>query len=246
MPKASPAEQLRLLDLQALDAKLNALKRRAQQVSGDPALRAAAERTAAAEAELTALNTEIFDVERELERAENDVQVVTVRMQRDQARLDSGSGSPKDLTALQHELGTLATRRSNLEDTELEVMERLETLKSSQEALQEQAEAARADQARLESARDEELAAIHAEQASVAQERAALAADIEPGLLAVYEKALAHRGVGAARLFHGTSEGSGMQLSPGDLADIRKAAADEIVFCPDSGCILVRSTEWGS
>lgn len=246
MAKASPAEQLRLLDLQALDAKLNKLKRHAQQVSGDPALVSAAERTAEAEAALVALNTEVSDVERELERAENDVQVVTARMQRDQARLDSGTGSPKDLTALQHELGTLGKRRSDLEDAELEVMERLEALKTRQAAQQEQADAVRAEQARLEAARDEELAAVEAERATVAQERAALAADIEPGLLAVYEKTLAHRGVGAARLFHGTSEGSGMQLSPGDLAEIRKAADDAVVFCPDSGCILVRSAEWGS
>jgi predicted nucleic acid-binding Zn-ribbon protein len=35
-----------------------------------------------------------------------------------------------------------------------------------------------------------------------------------------------------------------MALSPGDLAAIRAAAEDEIVFCPDSGCILVRSPEW--
>jgi predicted nucleic acid-binding Zn-ribbon protein len=63
-------------------------------------------------------------------------------------------------------------------------------------------------------------------------------------MLAIYEKTLAKRGVGAARLFHGTSEGSGMQLSPGDLAEIKGASEDEIVFCPDSGCILVRSAEW--
>ena len=51
-------------------------------------------------------------------------------------------------------------------------------------------------------------------------------------------------GVGAARLFHGKSEGSGMMLSPGDLAEVKAAADDDIVFCPDSGCILVRSAEW--
>jgi predicted nucleic acid-binding Zn-ribbon protein len=35
-----------------------------------------------------------------------------------------------------------------------------------------------------------------------------------------------------------------MHLSPGDLAEIKAAAEDDIVFCPDSGCILVRSSEW--
>ena len=75
-------------------------------------------------------------------------------------------------------------------------------------------------------------------------QRAEFADGLDAGMLAVYEKTLAKRGVGAARLFHGTSEGSGMQLSPGDLAEIKAAAEDDIVFCPDSGCILVRSSEW--
>ena len=67
---------------------------------------------------------------------------------------------------------------------------------------------------------------------------------LDAGMVAVYDKTLAKRGVGAARLFHGTSEASGMKLSPGDLADIKSAAADDLVFCPDSGAILVRSDEW--
>ena len=72
-----------------------------------------------------------------------------------------------------------------------------------------------------------------------------LAATFDAPLLTMYERILARRGVGAARLFQGKSEGSGMQLSPGDLADISGAAPDDIVLCPDSGCILVRSSEWG-
>jgi len=72
----------------------------------------------------------------------------------------------------------------------------------------------------------------------------AFAEALDAGMLAVYEKTIARRGVGAARLFHGKSEGSGMMLSPGDLAEVKAAADDDIVFCPDSGCILVRSAEW--
>jgi predicted nucleic acid-binding Zn-ribbon protein len=89
-----------------------------------------------------------------------------------------------------------------------------------------------------------QIGEVEAEKQAVQAQRVELAASFDAGLLGLYERTLAKRGVGAARLFHGTSEGSGMQLSPGDLADIRKAAEDEIVFCPDSGCILVRSPEW--
>ena len=48
------------------------------------------------------------------------------RAARDNARLESGQGTPKDLQALSSELEVLTRRVSDLEDTELEVMERLE------------------------------------------------------------------------------------------------------------------------
>ena len=62
---------------------------------------------------------------------------------------------------------------------------------------------------------DEQLAEIDAEATVVRGQRAEFAAGLDAGMLAIYEKTLAKRGVGAARLFHGTSEGSGMQLEPG-------------------------------
>lgn len=79
---------------------------------------------------------------------------------------------------------------------------------------------------------DEQLAEVGAELTVVRGQRAEFADGLDAGMLAVYEKTLAKRGVGAARLFHGTSEGSGMQLSPGDLAEIKAAAEDDIVFAP--------------
>jgi predicted nucleic acid-binding Zn-ribbon protein len=91
---------------------------------------------------------------------------------------------------------------------------------------------------------DSAIAEVASEEREVAEARAAFVDGLDRGMVEVYEKTLARRGVGAARLFHGKSEGSGMMLSPGDLADVKAAAEDDIVFCPDSGCILVRSPEW--
>jgi uncharacterized protein len=244
--KASSAEQLRLLDLQALDATLNHLRNRTRDISNNADIAALGEKLAAANSELAAATTAVEGAERDLERAEGDVQTVTARIERDQKRLDSGSGTSKDLMALQSELASLNKRRSDLEDTELEVMERLDELKARLASQQTATDAVMDELSALEEKRDAELAAIDEERNAVLHQRAELAATFEPALLAVYEKTLARRGVGAARLFHGRSEGSGMQLSPGDLADIRKAAEDDIVFCPDSGCILVRSAEWGN
>ena len=233
MAKASSAEQLRLLDLQALDSNIRKLRNRARSVSDNSAIADLGVQRAAAQSMLVAASTEAADVARELTRAEADVASVVARIERNQNHLDSGKGSSKELTALQSEM-------------ELEVMERLEAAKIAEEQFRTAASALDAEVAVLEEARDAELAEIEAERVAAVAERAELAATFDPDLLAVYEKTLAKNGIGAARLFNGTSEGSGMQLSPGDLADIRRAAEDDIVFCPDSGCILVRSAEWGS
>jgi predicted nucleic acid-binding Zn-ribbon protein len=244
--KAPQAEQLRLLDLQAHDSKLNQLQRQAATVRANPELAALAGQVAAAESELVTAATNLGDAERDLKRSEDDVQAVVTRLERDEQRLNSGSGSSKDLTALQSEVASLTRRRSDLEDIELEVMERVEAAREARDDARKRSESLRDQLSELERARDEELARIDAERAEVQATRDALAASFEPALIATYEKTLGRRGVGAARLFHGRSEGSGMQLSPGDLADISRAADDDIVFCPDSGCILVRSAEWGN
>lgn len=246
MAKAPPAEQLRLLELQALDSRLNQLQRQAATARANPAIAELTAQLEGTDSILVSAATALSDLERELTRSEDDVQSVVSRLERDQKRLDSGSGSPKDLTALQSEVASLTKRRSDLEDIELDIMERVEAARETQQSALRQQNEARERLAAIEASRDAELATIAGEVGAVTAERNELAATFDAGLLALYEKTLARRGVGAARLFHGTSEGSGMQLSPGDLADLRKAADDDLVFCPDSGAILVRSAEWGN
>lgn len=246
MAKAAPAEQLRLLELQALDSRLNQLQRQAATARANPALAELATQLEGTDSELVATATVLSDLERDLTRAEDDVQSVVNRLERDQKRLDSGSGSPKDLTALQSEIASLTKRRSDLEDVELDIMERVDAARAAKEAAQQRKVEAQERLTAIEATRDTELATIETEAGSVGTQRSELAGTFDAGLLALYEKTLARRGVGAARLFHGTSEGSGMQLSPGDLAELKKAAEDDIVFCPDSGAILVRSAEWGN
>lgn len=246
MAKAAPAEQLRLLELQALDSRLNQLQRQAATAKANPALAELATQLEGTDSELVATATVLSDLERDLTRAEDDVQSVVNRLERDQRRLDSGTGSPKDLTALQSEIASLTKRRSDLEDVELDIMERVDAARAAKEAAQQRKVEAQERLTAIEATRDAELATIETEAGSVRTQRGELAGTFDAGLLALYEKTLARRGVGAARLFHGTSEGSGMQLSPGDLADLKKAAEDDIVFCPDSGAILVRSADWGN
>jgi predicted nucleic acid-binding Zn-ribbon protein len=242
--KAAPAEQLKLLELQGLDAKLKSLSNRRRSLETDPRIEDLQSALSIATGELATAKMAVHDAEAELKRAEADVEQVAGRIERDEAKLNSGTGLSKDLVALQKDIVSLNKRRSDLEDVELEVMERLDSLRERLAAQQKIVDDIQGSFGAIRAELDEQLAEISAEETVVRGRRAEFAAGLDSGMLAVYEKTLARRGVGAARLFHGTSEGSGMQLSPGDLAEIKAAAEDDIVFCPDSGCILVRSAEW--
>lgn len=244
MAKAPVEQQMKLLELAEIDGKLRGLDVQAKALKEDPRLPDLHQGVTTAKSDLVVLETEVGDLTRKMTKAEDDVASVAARIAKDDLALNSGTGLSKDLLALQNEIESLNKRRSDLEDVELEVMDALETstaardrqlalIAQMQKVLDEVVDEIRSKLGALKFERDETLG-----------ERATLLTLFQAPLLASYERALSKYGVGAARLFHGTSEGSGMQLSPGDLAEIKGAAEDDVVYCPDSGAILVRSAEW--
>ena len=64
-------------------------------------------------------------------------------------------------------------------------------------------------------------------------------------LLALYEKQRARYGVGASMLQGGVSLASGVALNSSDMSTIRAAAPDDVLLCPDSNAVLVRTGESG-
>ncbi|WP_417235423.1 zinc ribbon domain-containing protein [Arthrobacter sp.] len=243
MAKASPAEQMLLLDLQALDSKIVKIDRAVKALAADPEIAAAQAAVAESEDARREVAAESAVAQQALAEVEQQVEKVQARIDKDRAQIDAGRGTARDMMALQHEIDSLLLKRGELENTELEMMEAAEEVVPRLEGATAAADGTAAQLAQLERGRDERGGELATERGHLVAERAELAGRIDAALLALYEKRLAQHGVGAARLFHGTSEGSGMQLAPGDLAEIRDAAADDVVYCPDSGAILVRSPE---
>ncbi len=190
--------------------------------------------------------TAVSDVQRDVDKAESDVQLVRDRATRNQARLDAGQGTAKDLQALQHELESLARRKNDLEDVEIDVMERAESLGARLSAL----EASRADLSgtleELASARDGRFSEIDAEADQAAIRRAAIGPEVGDDLVTLYEKVRASSGgMGAAELKQRRCGGCRLELHQGDLDRIRAAASDEVLRCEECRRILVRTAESG-
>lgn len=241
---APPGVQRELLRLQELDTRIGRLAAEAQNPPENAELAALAPGVEAARARQLSVSGERDDAAAELRRIESDVDVVEARVQRDSTRLQATS-SVKDVQALESELAALALRRSDLEDMELAVMERIEELDAQLAAAEADRGTLTEREDALRRARGDRLDVLERERAAAAADRATVSATIPAELLALYDRQRLRYGIGAARLVRGVSLGSNVKLAPSDLATVRAAADDEVVLCPDSGCILIRDEESG-
>lgn len=245
--KAAPEAQLRLLDLQELDSTLDRLAHRRRTLPELADVTRLGERIREVADALVAAQTEISDIDREQKKAEQDVDQVRARADRDQKRLDSGQvASARDLENLQSEIASLQRRQSDLEEIVLEVMERREEAEGRLREVEAEKAAAEKELAEVTERRDAAYQKIDGEAELNRTARTGVAADIPADLLKLYEKLRQqHRGVAATALLRGQCQGCHLQLNTVELNAIRAAAADEVVRCEDCRRILVRTKESG-
>ena len=127
MPTAPAADQIRLLEVQAADLKAQQARHRRASLPVIAQIEELTERVNDLGDERAARSAVVTDARREVTKIEDDVAAVRARAARDNVRLASGQATPKDLQALTSELEVLARRTNDLEDEELEILERLET-----------------------------------------------------------------------------------------------------------------------
>jgi uncharacterized protein len=245
--KADPFAQLKLLDVQELDSRLDILRQHAARPPEAAELSALETGRAELDGRARDLQVRVDDLTRAQRKADDDVEQVKGRRVRDQQRLDSGSvANPKDLERLQHELVSLDKRIGDLEDVELEVMEELEAAQSELAELRTRLAELDERAAVLAGARDERVRGIKEEAAVVARDRATAVSGLPADLVALYERLRGQKeGVGAAALRARRCGGCSLELNSGDLAVIAKQPSDEVVRCEECGRILVRTLESG-
>jgi predicted nucleic acid-binding Zn-ribbon protein len=243
---APARDQLRLLDVQALDTRLAQLAHRRATLPERAAVTERQERYASLRDEVVRARTVATDVGREVAKAEQEVELVRSRATRNQQRLDSGAVSAKDATALVAELESLARRQAVLEDVELEVMERQEQAQAALAGLETLLADVEAEMAEAVTARDAAIASVDADVESVTADRERTAATVDAALLEVYEQARRDfRGLGAAPLRARRCEGCRMELNNVEIGRIRAAPEDAVLRCEECDRILVRTPESG-
>ena len=243
--KADPTVQKRLLDLAGVDTELNRLAHRRRSLPEHAELTAAEAAVRAAKDAVVEAETNAGDLDRDIRRIERDVDAVRARTQRDE-KLLSGSGiGARQAGEIQHELETLARRRTVLEDEQLEVMEQREAVGSHLDHARVTLEAAEGELAAVVERRDTALADIDAGEAGRRRDREAVLAELPADLVALYEKRREQTGTGAALLVSRCCQACRLELDRTAIAELRAAAADAVVRCEECGAILVRTPESG-
>jgi uncharacterized protein len=245
--KAAPDDQLRLLDLQALDSALDRLAHRRRTLPEIEQIDGLEAKVAQLADDAVLVETEDSDLGREQSKLEADIDLVRSRMQKDQQRLDIGQvSSPRELENLQSEIESLKRRQSDLEDDELEIMEKREVVQTRLQQLRDEREQLVVTLGEAEQRRDAAFTEIDAEREKTTQQRDELAATMPSELLALYAKVrTASAGVGAAALHRGRCEGCHLQLNTTDLKRLREAPEDDVLRCEECRRILVRTAESG-
>ncbi len=239
--QASTEQQGLILELQLLDNEIMQANTKLKSLPEIEQLLHIEKRVTAANDELSVVKSESDQIALELRRGEVDVETVTDRIKKDEARLSSGNATPKELEQLQHEVESLKKRQEALEEIELEIMIRndaviarkntLTTDLTSLQTLKDEISG------RLQSATDEINKVIAAKNTA----RTLVANKIEKPLLDLYEKIRGNGGgVGAAALVGNKCNGCNLAINAVEMERIKSLAKDELLRCEECRRILVR------
>jgi predicted nucleic acid-binding Zn-ribbon protein len=244
--KAEVVQQRSLLELAELDAELSRVDHRAKHLPEQQQVEVAQSEHSEANDRLAVVQIALEDLDAQVAKFESEIDAVRQREDRDRSMLAAGTVDAKQLTELQHELGTLERRQSSLEDSLLEVMERREELQSQQASELAAIDELQSKLTDAQRARDEVRTEIDQLRHQSISRRDKLVAELDPDFVALYERQRSHGGPGAGLLQGRRCGACRIEIDRGELARISAAAEDEVLRCPECGAILLRVKGSGS
>ncbi|MGZ5289505.1 MAG: zinc ribbon domain-containing protein [Actinomycetota bacterium] len=214
----------RVLALQEIDTAIDRLRARQRALESSEVVAGA--RAAADEAEIAygELRLQIDELDRDQRRYESELDSLTQKEAAEQKRMFDGSiANAKELAALQHEIEALSKRRSDREDELLALMEQHETVDAAASDAESRSTELRAEVDRVSTEAGEELRRVTDELAQRTADRDAIAPELDPELLELYEDLRRQKkGVGAAALVDGVCQACHEQLSAVELDKLKK------------------------
>ena len=239
--QASPEQQSLILELQLIDNEIMQANTKLKSLPEIEQLLHIDKRITSANDELATVKAEFDQITLELRRGEVDVETVTDRIKKDEARLSSGNATPKELEQTQHEVQTLKKRQIALEEIELEIMIRNDAITARQNTLATDLASLEKLKAEINQRLTTASGEINTVITNKRSDREKVFVKIEKPLIDLYEKIrTASGGVAAAALVGNKCNGCNLAINAVEMERIKSLAKDELLRCEECRRILVR------
>ena len=178
------------------------------------------------------------EVERDVRRAEADLELVENRISKDKQRLAVSSDS-KVITGIQHEPESLAKRQGELEEAQLILMESIDQSNLEQEAIQLERKRLQAELSAATESAALDIANLSTELSTVNGEMAEIRKAVSAELVELFDK-IRVRGTAVGKLKDSTCGACNMNLTSTAVGQLSAVPNDELARCPECSAILVR------
>ncbi len=228
-----------LLALQAVDTEADQLAHRRDHSALRDEFQARSQQVGEWERRRAALRAEIDSLEVQIAGEEQRDAELSVQRKRLEAQLKTVI-APREAEALMHEIATVEAERDELDAAELAALERQAALDDDLTAHLASEESNRSAARVADEALRVEVAEIEAGLTSLAVRRTELRADVPADVLATYDRKRAALGVAVASLVGKQCQGCHLELSAGEIDQVRAdAAGTGVTDCPECGRLLV-------
>ncbi len=221
-----------LLDLQALDSHIDRLLEERANLPELELFKAAHEEARVIGTQLKGLEAQLADATRLVDKTEGELGLLEEKARVTEQRLYAGGMNARETEHMQADVRMLKNQVSTMEDTLLILIDEGEALddvvtqtRASHEAMTQQRDT-------LEGTIREAWKRIDGEIARKEARKAELVPSIEPDIVALYEEVRGlHSGVAVGALENGVCGSCHVEMSPGEVATLRREEYPRCVHC---------------
>jgi len=227
----SVAKQLN--QLQEIDLELEANEQALRQIASRLGERQALVKT---QTKLTSEKRRLEELKQQQQSREWEIDDLVSKLTAVQEKLYGGSiKNPKELTSLQHEVEGFKSKREQLEDKALEVMEQVELTEASVATISNEFKELEAEWQSQQQQLSGNMEELKTTLSNLQHKREALSTSIDPEAIEFYNKLKKQKGTAVAKVEQGICHGCRISLS---AAELQQARGGNSVQCSNCGRIL--------
>jgi hypothetical protein len=189
-----------------------------------------------AQSKLADTQQRLEELKRQQNSAEWEIDDITTKLKATEEQLYGGRiSNPKELASLQQEAELLKAKRDQLEDSALEIIDKVELAEADVKTLEGELEATEAEWQSQQKNLSGDKAQLEAKIAELKQKQQQLLAGIEPQLVELYYQLKKNKGKAVAKVEQGICRGCRISLP---TAELQQARSGQLVQCSSCGRIL--------